>query len=67
MIRNSEPMEFANIKKRITEVKLDLERLEEGLRGREYRAVIAEVVTSDFDSVMRELQTIIANTEKAVF
>jgi hypothetical protein len=45
----------------------DIMRLEQGLRSQNYRPVIAEVVTSDFDAVTRELQGVIAQAEKTVY
>jgi hypothetical protein len=67
--------EFQHIRKRIGQINQDIARLEQGLKsmilrfniGQNYRPVIAEVVTSDFEAVTKELRLMVANTEKLVY
>lgn len=71
---NADIPEFVQIRRRMAQINQDLARLEQGLRskskhnvGQNYRAVIAEVVTSDFDAVTKELQQSISATERLVY
>ena len=66
IIFQGEPNTFATVRRRIQMVSQRLAELEMGLRTENYRPYIAEVVTSNFDAVIEEINAVVMNTQQAL-
>ena len=56
-LSKTESPEFGGVYRKIASLEQEIERLLGGLKGVEYKRVIAEVVTRDFQAEIQDLQS----------